>query len=462
MKIHKNPRSGAIRRIVLLSAILAFIAFQCVIIFSVISFFRPSFAVPKPVVVRDATEEVFVRQYLSLIKDAEGTFTESTYRKDIRSFDYPAILAANTGTVENRVIRLLDTGQNETLAVILKDSRVLFGEAYFLGIARNLAGLLREYALKKAAEGETDKALAAVNSMLSISMLTFRGCEGHKFIVTYLVSYAIHINAIRTLEAVLDSPKATAKPERLAALAGAMDYYNKLYPDYFDCLRDEINACAYYVRTYYECDDRRYYSSTATFYATKALILGSEIYYGASIPDHYKKYMSAVFDLRGKPFRELAASLATLSKPYDKINSSTVYIYALLNSEINPLSLGMVPNLEKFYYQWAFAKMKMNAEQVKIELRRKALEGVRVPGNFESVSSLPALKSRPELFTDYFTDSKLRITESPTGEVVIYSAGIDGKDDGGKFKRAGAPLPAQAYGVAPGSFMDIDCQDIKL
>jgi len=457
-----NSNSGKIRKIVLLAVIMAFIALQCVFIYGILSVINSSSsAMVAPSIQRDATEEVFVKKYLELVKDCKPAFPESLYLKNKKTFDYPAILAANMETVENRIIKLLDPDQNDTIGVILKDSRVLFGEEYSLWIVRSISGLLREYAMKKIASGETKKAISAVNSMFSLSILALRGLGGMKLVMTHLTADLIMSYSIKTMDDVLNS-KIGISSEDYAKFYSRLQYQSKLFSDYFDCLSDETSGNLFYMSSFYSSNDYRGYATSVTnMYVMKFIVASMETYYGR-VAEHYQRYMSKAISLRATPYRELIKKLAELSKPYDKINQATIYLYAILNSETNPVVFQVIPDFEKFYYHHAYSKMKMNAGLIRLILREKTAAGIKTPANIESISSIPELKAHPELFNDYFSESKLRVIESPTGEVIIYSVGTDGKDDGGKFTRAENPQSAKAYRVNPGSFADIDCQDIKL
>jgi hypothetical protein len=434
-------RKGGVRAVILLTVVLLFIAFQSVLIYAFFLSTNISYGAAAPKVILDKTEEIYITKLASVIEFSGLNFAGGDYEK---------IALANTNTIETEFISLLDSSIGDSLETILTSKRLLFNRPYNFKSIRSAVCVLEEYARINLKDKNAAKAVNAINSILSLAMIPQIGIDSEKALICDMITTAFKHRTTKLIDETLKSG-VRIDCASLDKLTAKLVKYEMRCDGFAAALRHEKEACARIIgeQLYARRPGYNKYNQFAAF----ALVKTSELYYGG-IAEQYAAVMDKAIAASGLKFDEADRKLEELSNMGRKINRARIYPLALLKSEINPLVIFMLPSYDKFHRDHLLQSARSRAAIIKLALRRaennksvvsveeakensgaanKNAIGNNAPAGIDAVKNIEPVKSNGWIIIDPFTDKELLYKKSETGEITIYSAGYDMKDDGGSF-----------------------------
>jgi len=421
--------SGRIKRILVVVAILVFVAFQCVLIYGFVvarSYALSAAETPRPAEVKRTTlEEGIAKKILS----AYDAFDPKKHRaflslsdKDTKSVE---LVRANASTIESALISALDPASGSSIESFIFNKKILFSESYSFRAMRNCGFILKIYSRERLDAGDTEKAAAAIRAMFSLSLVAQKGFEGQNPLISGMIAIAIKKMAA---DAAITASRHSAalKSEEMNSVSSHIKKCIPWYMDIFDMLEGEKR-----------CFTEQLLAEALTpknagmmKRAINAAAFGVFQAYFGNIKEHYEKLLADIFATRGKGYSETKRVTAALMKKLDECSSSPL---ALLRSEINPVVLIAIPNFGKANEHCVYSNMMVNSALLSLALRERAGRSENAPGTLAELCAEPLASGVAGILTDAFTGSELKYSVGPTGEVTLYTVGPDMKDDGGKF-----------------------------
>ncbi len=432
-----NVRKGGVRAVILLTAVLLFIAFQSVLLYAFFLSTNISYGAAAPKIILDKTEEIYITRLASIIEFSGCNFAGGDYEK---------IARANMNTIEIELISVLDSSSGDSLETILTSRRLLFNRPYSFKSIRSAVCVLEEYAKINLKDKNPAKAVTAINSILSLAMVLQIGIDSQKAIICDMLTNAFKRRAVRLIDEMLKSG-VKIDDALIDKLIVKFVKYEKRCDSFADALRHEKEGfCGNIENQLYA---RRPGDNRFNQFAAFVLFKTSELYYGG-IAEHYAAVLDKAIAASGLKFDSADRKLEELSNLDRKINKSRIYPLALLKSEINPIVLFSLPSFDKIYRDHLSQSARSRAAIIKLSLRRaKNNETAGAAGGSRGISevdgrdkasaginklkNMEPVKSNGWITIDPFTDKELLYKKSETGEITIYSAGYDMKDDGGNF-----------------------------
>mgnify|MGYP000855221993 FL=1 len=428
MKININDyyegitEKGRIKSIIILTCVLMFIAFQSVLIYAFFLSANISYGASAPKIILDKTEEVYITKLASVIELCGKNFTGYDYKKTAQN---------NTDTIETTLIAVLDSASGDTLETVLTSRRLLFNRPYSFKHLRTASRVLEEYARIRIEKKDAAGAVRAINSIMSLAMVPQIGIESEKALICDIITYVVksHVTVLIGELIRCGAKIAQADLERLTA---KLAKYEARCDDFAEALRHEKEACARLIEQNFlgihPKSDRFEKMMVLTF------VKASELYYG-NLTQQYISVMDKAIKAAGLKFAEADKKLEELAHLEKEINKSTIYILAVLKSEINPLLLPILPSYEEFYRKFMVQRAHTRASIIKLAARRIEDAGGRdkLPAVIDGFKSDPYIKANPWVIEDPFSGNPLLYKKGETGEITLYSTSYDTKDDGGSF-----------------------------
>ena len=461
MKNHNGFDRGRVNKLFVIIAVLCFLAFQCVLVYGIMLIAKNSFAGPRaPKVVKRSAEEAdtaakivklfgfyekadlyFTRFYHSSYETGKKNREKSSATAENALIDkYEKALEANLSTIENTLISYLDVDSNSTLSAFLLENRILISEQFSYTGERTAALALGAYANYKIEKGDTARALAAVNSLLSLSLIAQKGNNGEKHLLSGMIAIAIKKTAYDSAAKLINSKKSLSA-EQFTSLMNKIEKYSFLYDDIFSMIADEKNTVD--ERAFREFFTDIKSRSKVQWVAANLAVDLLNFYYGDAVKQ-YSKAMDDIIACKGLSYKETTLKLDAFFEKIGKMNKSLI---ELINSDINPLVLMAVPNVKRAVEQQVISKLMVNGVILRAAIQKHAGAGAKAPANTDELSKLDELKKFPDICSDFFSGAPLKYSVSSTGEVNIYSVGPDMTDDGGKFGyiHEGSGFPTKGY-----------------
>lgn len=432
-----NVGKGGVREVILLTAVLLFIAFQSVLLYAFFLSTNISYGASAPKIILDKTEEIHITKLASIIEFSGRNFAGGNYEK---------IARANTNTIEIELIGVLDSSSGDSLETILTSKRLLFNRPYSFKSIRSAVCVLEEYAKINLKDKKTVKTVKAINSILSLAMVPQIGIDSEKAIICDMITNAFKRRAAKLIDEMIKSDVKIDDALINQLIVKFVKYENRC-DSFVEALRHE-------KKSFCENIENQLYARQPGYnkfnqFAAFVLVKTSELYYGG-IVGQYAAVLDKAIAASGLKFDSADRKLEELSNLDRKINQSRIYPLALLKSEINPIVLFSIPSFDKIYRDYLSQSARSRAAIIKLALRRaknnetagaamdtrdaggahdrnKAAAGINVLKNIEPV------KSNSWIIIDPFTDKELLYKIGEIGEITIYSAGYDMKDDGGSF-----------------------------
>lgn len=416
------PEKGRVKSIIILTCVLLFIAFQSVLIYAFFLSANISYGATAPKIILDKTEEIYITKLASIMELCGKNFTDYDYKKTAQN---------NTDTIENELIAGLDSASGDTLETVLTSTRLLFNRPYSLRHLRTAARVLEEYARIRIEKKDAAGAVRAINSIMSLAMVPQIGIESEKALICDIITYVLKSHVTALIGELL---KCGAKIDAadLERLTAKLTKYEARCDDFAEALRHEKEACARMIEKNFlgihPKSDRFEKMMVLTF------VKASELYYG-DLSKQYITVMDKAIKAAGLKFAEADKKLEELAHLERAINKSTIYILAVLKSEINPLILTILPSYEEFYRKFMVQRAHTRAAVIKLAARRIEDAGGRdkLPAAIDGFKIDPYIKANPWVVEDPFSGKPLLYKKGDTGEITIYSTSYDTKDDGGSF-----------------------------
>jgi hypothetical protein len=402
--------------------VLLFIAFQSVLIYAFFLSANISYGASAPKIILDKTEEIYISKLASIMELSGKNFTDYDYKKTAQN---------NTDTIETVLIAGLDSASGDTLETVLTSKRLLFNRPYSLRHLRTATRVLEEYARIRIEKKDAAGAVRAINSIMSLSMVPQIGIESEKALICDIITYVVKSH-VTVLIGELLKCGAKIDPADLEKLTAKLTKYEARCDDFAEALRHEKEACARLLDKnlfgVHPKSDRFEKMMVLTF------VKASELYYG-NLPQQYRSIMDKAIKAASLKFSEADKKLEELAQIEKKINKSTIYILAVLESEINPLILTILPSYEEFYRKFMVQRAHTRAAIIKLAARRIEDAGGRdkLPAVIDGFKIDPYIKANPWVVEDPFSGKPLLYKKGETGEITIYSTSYDTKDDGGSF-----------------------------
>ncbi len=428
MKINKNtafvslPAEGKVKNIIILTCVLLFLAFQSVLIYAVFLSFNVSYSATAPKIILDKTEEVYISKLAGILETGGRLFNDRNKETHLKD---------NMDTVENLFIKELDSASGDTLESVLLSSRIIFNRGYSLKNLRTIARLLEDYAKDKIKNNETKKAAAAINSILSMAMTPQIGFDSEKPLICNIFTYSFKSRVTKLIEELLNSG-AKIGAEDLNKLLVKLVRYEAAADSFAEAVKHEKEACLRMMENnFYGINPR---ANRLESILTIMFVKGTELYYG-DIAAQYKKIMDDLITAAGLEYSLAVKKFDELNEAERAINKSRIYILAVLQSKINPLVLWVTPSCSEYYNKFNVQKAFTAAAVIKLAARAiKDSEGAdKIPSKIGDFKSIPEIKNNAWILNDPFTGKPLIYKKSDTGEITLYSAGYDARDDGGSF-----------------------------
>jgi len=447
MKNHKRCDRGRVNKLFVIIAVLCFLAFQCVLVYGILLITKNSYAGPQAakVVKRSAEEAKTAAKIVELFRSYERSdlyftrFFYSSYESGKKSLakssstsenvlvnKYEKALEANLATIENTLISYLDADSNSTLSAFLLENRILFSEKFSYTGERTAWQALSAYANYNIEKGDTAKALAAVNSLLSLSLIAQKGNNGEKHLLSGMIAIAAKKTACDSAMKLINS-KNPLSAGQLASLNEKIERYSPLYDDIFAMIADEKSMVDEKAFREFFADIKS--RSKIEWIAANLAVDLMNVYYGDAVKQ-YSKFMDDIIACKALSYKESIFKLNAFNDKINKINNSPI---ELITSDINPLVIMAVPNVKRAVEQHMISKLMVNGVILRIALQKLFRAGLSAPANIDELSKLDELKKHPGICNDIFTGEPLKYSVSSTGEVSIYSVGPDMTDNGGKF-----------------------------
>lgn len=408
--------------VVILTMVLLFIALQSVLIYGYFLSVSVSHGAPVPKIILDKTEEVYISRLAELVEFSG---------KNLSGGDMKKVASGNRETIENELIAALDSAPGDSLETVLISGRVLFNRPYSFKHIRAALFALEEYARARIVDKDSAGAARAVNSMLTLAMVPQLGIDSEKALICDLITNAFMTRTMKLIDEFLKSG-VKIDSASLDKLLVKIAVYESVRDDFAGALRHEKKACRRMIEShlYSMRPDVNKYNQIATIMFVKT----SELYYG-SIAEQYSAIMDRAIAASGLKFGEADRKLEELSHLDREINKAMIYPLALLRSEIHPLVIYSVPSLDKFHREFLGQRARTRATMIKLAARRveDATGRAALPAAIEGFKADPVIRANQWAIEDPFTSKPLLYKKGDTGEITIYSAGYDMKDDGGSF-----------------------------
>ncbi len=461
MKNHNGCDRGRVNKLFVIIAVLCFLAFQCVLVYGILLITKNSFAGPQaPKVVKRSAEEAdiaakivklfefydrsdlyFTRFYHSSYEAGKKALEKSSATaENVLVNKYEKALEANLSTIENTLISYFDTDSNSTLSAFLLQNRILISEKFSYRGERTASLALAAYASYKIEKGDTVKALSAVNSLLSLSLIAQKGNNGEKHLLSGMIAIAVKKTACDSAMKLINSRNPLSAGQ-LASLMEKIEKYSFLYDDIFSMITDEKNLLD-------EKAFREFFAgikshSKIEWIAANLAVDLMNLYYGDAVKQ-YSKVMDDIIACKSSSYKETLVKLNAFTDKINKINNSPI---ELINSDINPLVIMAVPNVKRALEQHIISRLMVNGVMLRAAIQKHTRAGEKAPADIEALSKLEELKKFPDICTDFFAGTPLKYSVSSTGEVLIFSVGPDMTDDGGKFGYIyeGSGFPTKGY-----------------
>ncbi len=414
--------NGGVKTTVLLTLVLLFLAFQSVLIYAFFMSINVSYCSQAPSVILDKTEEVYVNRLAYIIELSGKNFIGKDLKK---------ITVNNISTIENELISVLDYKAGDSLETVLSSNRLIFNKSYSFKNLRLAAAALEEYANIALTDKKMDKVFSAVNSILSLAMVPQIGIGSEKAMICDVITYALKRRASAVINLSLKSG-IYIENELIEKLITKLIKYELRTDNFEKAFNHEKESCIRLIK-------RQIYSNQSDFgrfnqFALFALVKTSEFYYG-DIIEQYTQIINKAIAVEKLDFIEADKKLHELSNLSDKINKSRIYPLAVLTSEINPLILFSLPAVDKFNREFLLQKARSRA--IVIKLMARLIENIygreKLPASINEYMKEKYIKDNPWLAQDPFTNKPFLYSIKGAGEIQIYSAGYDVKDDGGSF-----------------------------
>lgn len=420
---------GRVKRIAVIVAILAFVAFQSVLIYGFVvarSYALSAAETPRPAAVtRTASEEVIAKKILS----AYDAFDPKKLRsfmslsdKDSKSVE---LVKVNASTIENMLISVLDPAAGSSIESFIFNKKILFSESYSFRAMRNCGFILKIYSREQLRAGDTAKASAAIRAMFSLSLVAQKGFEGQNPIIAGMIAIVIKKMAA---EAVISASRnvAALSPQERLSIATHIKKCIPFYMDIFDMLEGERRCFTEQLLSEILAPQKAGLLSRMVNAAAFGIF---QAYFG-DIKEHYEKLIADIIATRGKGYSETKRVTSELMKKLEKYSSSPL---AMLRSEINPVVLIAIPNFGRANEQCLYSDMMVNSALLSLALRDRADRSEKAPGSLVEFCADRTVSDVGGLSKDLFSGADLKYSLSSTGEVTLYTVGPDMKDDGGRF-----------------------------
>ena len=431
MKSHNRcDRGGAVKKIFFIMTAVCFCIFAGVLVYAILLIINDSNISPDPpkIIKRSVDEANTAAKIIDLIglyKNSNRYFIKDEKLK--KYFDLKDI-ESNLSTIENSLLSYLDVDSNSTLSAFLLQNRILFSEKFSYFAECETACALSAYANYKIEKGDNARALSAVNSLLSLSLIAQKGNNGEKNISEgFFIAADIKEMAYRSALKLMNS-KTPLSREQFAELASKLEKYSLLYDDIFSLGEEEKLFAKKSIKEQFaelKSEGKVWWVGTNLEFDLMNL------YYGDAGKQR-EKFFDDMIACKNLSYKEMKLKL----DHFFKLQVAThISVKAVITSDINPVALACTcQNLKFLIQKHVISKLVVNAVVLRAAIQKQNRAGAKAPSNIDELSKLDCLKKFPGICTDIFAGTPLKYSVGTTGEVNIYSVGPDMTDDGGKFR----------------------------
>lgn len=428
-----NLIKGRIKKIIIINIILFFLIYQALFIYGLKIFFYESnspeyfqnFAKEIQTTPMEDETVALIKKILvlghELYESSEKNgklFTDSLLLND----KVKAFVDANSGTIELNIINPLVT--SATVETALSTKKIIVKDGYTFNHLRKVFKVIYIYCVYQIEKKDKAKVISGINALTAFYSFSQKGIEGSKPLISCMISTALLNLMAEIINKTLESEQLNLTAKELDALFNKLKILPAISDNFFDYMVYEKilikDAIKNYIMFHY---NQNFIKMLSTMVTLKTF----DLYYGR-LTDQYETIMNNIIDLKNKPYPEVIKNVQIIQKDLEYSHLS------IFTSKYHPIILIVVPNCQNAYTLDIISRLKLKGILIKIlALKEKILTG-KVPQTLDELIKISSYNNTEfNIAIDDFTQKPLIYRVSETGEILIYSAGPDIIDNGGKF-----------------------------